>query len=435
MLAGALALAVVQAQERRLATIPEGFSLEGKPMVSPDGATTVPNVQRVRWSADGAHVGYVGLKGETPYAVLDETAYGPYHWVSGPEFGGGRWAFRVGKSVGKDRERWWVLHDGEETDPQDWIGAVVLSPADGEYVAWTQPGARVDSTGAYATGKQTLVTPWKKGAAWEDATSLLDPRFARDGSFVSTLAMKAGTWRVLIADKRGERELGKPGAWIADWDVAADGKAFALAIADPAAPAMGAPPPGLWPGRSKMVIQFGKRTFGAERDNASSPALSPNGKQVAYVATKGGLAGVAIDEGKRASLSHSAVPSLVWRPDGKELACVHCDGGSAQPGLMSVSGEPVWKGGKWGVARVESNGKEAAEGRTWAEIADLTYSADGARLAFAARGDGGWRIVCGALESEAFDEVGEPRFAADGKSIGFGARVERELYWKVLALE
>lgn len=432
----------IQREEGLLATVPAELALEGQPIVSPDGLATVRDLVRIVWSADGSGVGYVGLRGERPVPVIGAELHdGGYAWADGPVFSadGKHWAFRVGKMAGKDRERWWVLLDGKEVGAEDWIGAVALAPSGDSWCAWTQPGARYDSTGAYERGDQVLATPWKKGAKWSDANSLVAPRFSPDGSFVTTLASKAGEWHLLVVDKKGERELGKPHAWILDWDVSADRKSFALLVPDPDSSASDELPPDLppsmLPGGGKPVVVFGKETFGAQREGAGLVTLSPDGKQVAWSFRSKGQSGVAVGAGKDAKPSGERVVAIVWRPDGKELAFVRCDGAREKPGLSSASGEAILEGGTWTVVRRAANGKESPESTTWEEIADLAWSKDGELLAYAAKDAEGWRIVCGEKRSAAFDEVGAPRFALDGKSVGFGARKERELHWKVLSLE
>jgi hypothetical protein len=188
------------------------------------------------------------------------------------------------------------------------------------------------------------------------------------------------------------------------------------------------------PGGSKTVILFGKERLGADRDSASSPALSPDAKHVAWKFRAGGKSGVAVDAGKEARASHDQIIALAWRPDGKELAFVACDGGKAKAGLMGSAGEVLYEGGTWTVVRRAASGKETAEPTTWSEIADLAWSESGT-LAYAAKDAQGWHIVCGTAKSAAFDEVGVPRIAADAKSVGFGARRKRELLWSVLTVE
>jgi dipeptidyl aminopeptidase/acylaminoacyl peptidase len=433
---------VLSLDERLLATIPDGLVLEGKPITSPDGRTTVPNVHRVTWSPDGSAVGFVGLKGETPHAVVGETVHGSYHWIEGPAFSadGQHWAFRVGKRVEKDRERWWVLRDGKEEGAQNWIGSVALAPDGSAAAAWTQPGARIAAGGEYRPGDLVLVSPWRKGAEWDDALALMPPRFGPSGSFLTTLAMQAGTWRLLLVDKKGERELGKPQSWITDWDISDDGKTFVLAVADASGGnGAGAAPPGMPPGMlgpgGKSVVVFGKSTWGREHDDASSPRLSPDGKHVAYRIRAKGRQGVALDAGKDAQPGYDGVVEIVFRPDGKEVGFVACDGCRPVEGLMSLGGSPVLQGGTWRVVARGASGREQPVEGAWAEVRDLTWSRDGKRLAFATRSADGWRVVCGERTSAAFDEVGPPRFAPDGKKLAFGARAGRELHWKVLALE
>lgn len=423
-----------QVEDRPLAVIPDELALEGKSIVSPDGATTVKNSVRIVWSFDGAMVGYVGWRGEAPVPVLGDRTFGPYAWAEGPEFSadGKHWAFRVGKSVGKDRQRWCVLLDGKETAAEDWIGAIALAPSGGGWCAWTQPGARHDLSGAHTRGAQVLVSPWKKGAKWDDANSLVAPRFAPDGSFVTTLALKAGQWRLVLADKKGERELGKPESWIATWDVADDAKSFALAVIDSP---LDMPPPGRSPDSAKSVIVFGKETFGREYDTATHPVLSPDRNHVAWRFAANLKFGVAVDDGKNARANHDGIADVVWRPDGVELAFAAYDGGVPSRGALPGSGGPYLEGGKWSVVRRAMAGKETPDAATWLEVAGVTWSTDSKLLAYAAKDAEGWRIVCGDKRSAAFDEVGPPRIAADGKSIGFGARKARTLHWKVLELE
>jgi hypothetical protein len=43
-------------------------------------------------------------------------------------------------------------------------------------------------------------------------------------------------------------------------------------------------------------------------------------------------------------------------------------------------------------------------------------------------------VVVGDKESELFDEVWSPRFSPDGLNVVFGARVGRQLWWKVMPI-
>jgi hypothetical protein len=426
--------------ERLLARVPDSLALEGKPERSPDGRTTVPNVQPVVWSPDGAAVGFVGLAGERPKPVLLDKVLGDYDYASGPVFSrdGQHSAFRVGKRVGKDRERWWVLLDGKETGVEDWMGEIALAPSGGGYAVWTQPGARIAGDGSYDSGAQVLATPWKHNAKkWEDASSFDAPRFAPDGSFVTAIASKGGQWRLVIADKKGERELGKPQSFLAGYDVSADGKSFALVVLDAAGADPDMPPmPGMQGG--KCVILFGKETLGRDRDNAERPRLSPDGTRLAWVFREKGKHGLALGEDERREARHDWIKCAVFRPDGKEIAFAAGTGGKANEALLDPEGGMQVDGAQWKLVRRPAGGDDKASDASYADILHVTWSPDGKRLAFLAKGADGWRVVCadakGERKSDAFDELGPPRFHSGGKHLAFGARKGRELWWKVMEL-
>jgi hypothetical protein len=421
-------------EERLMARIPAELALEGKPIRSPDGVE-VPVVETVTWSPDGAQVGYVGLQGEVPWPVLGEQKFKAYDYASGPVFGrdGTHFAFRVGKRVGKDRERWWILHDGKETAAQDWIGEFALAPDGASFAAWTQPGAKLEAGGAYAQGPQVLVTPWKAGAKWEDADSLTPPRFAPDGSFVTALASKGGSWRLICADKKGERDLSPPQPFLTGYDVSADGKSFALIVSDMGTDEDAEPPP---PGmeNTKCTIVYGKQTLGRDTDGAGAPRFAPDGKQLAWVFREGALFGIAIGDAKRRKAEHKWIRELEFRPDGKELVFAAGTGGAANPAVIGNDGQPQIDGAEWRVVRRDATGGEKSGSESFRRVVHFAWSRDNSKLAFAGQTKEGWCIVCGDIRSETFDEVGEPHFAADGLHVAFGARRGRELWWKVLTL-
>jgi Tol biopolymer transport system component len=326
------------------------------------------------------------------------------------------------------------LLDGNDTNGEDWNGEIALAPDGSSCAMWTQPGAKLDGDGAYAQGAQVLVTPWKKGAKWEDADALNAPRFAPDGSFVTALASKGGAWRLVIADKKGERELGKPQPMITDYDVTADGQQFALVVlAEKGDDANGMPSlPD--PNGDNTVIVTSEKTYGHGVDEASSPRISPDGKHVAWILRKGTKRGVAVDGGE-GEAKYDWVKGLTYRPDAKELSFAAGTGGKANSALSDPEGGQAVDGATWKIVRRGDSGKETALDGEFDRVANLTWSGDGALLAFAGHGADGWHIVCGSARSEPYDEVGPPRFSADGKQIAFGARSKRELWWKVLSLE
>ena len=71
------------------------------------------------------------------------------------------------------------------------------------------------------------------------------------------------------------------------------------------------------------------------------------------------------------------------------------------------------------------------KGDTWLQVRHVTFGPRGERLAYAVRSEEGWAVVLDGKRSEFFDEVGAPRFSPDGATCVFGARLDRELWWKV----
>jgi hypothetical protein len=55
-------------------------------------------------------------------------------------------------------------------------------------------------------------------------------------------------------------------------------------------------------------------------------------------------------------------------------------------------------------------------------------------VAFCARDEKGWHVVVGEKVSPAYSEVGPPTFSEDGQRVAFGARSDREIWWRVLEL-
>ena len=121
---------------------------------------------------------------------------------------------------------------------------------------------------------------------------------------------------------------------------------------------------------------------------------------------------------------------LAFDPPGEELAFVAVDGGAESKKVPGVI-----QGGSWFVVVRSVVGRaEPREHARFLEVRDLVWDAQGRRLAYAARDESGWRIVCGEARSDAHDEVGTPVFSADGRALGFGSRDGRGLWWRELAL-
>jgi hypothetical protein len=418
-------------EERLMATVPETLELEGPPRTGPDGREW-PNVQPVVWAPDGSRVAYVGMAGEALVPVIGEEQGEPVDLAAAPVFGGAHVAFRVGERKGRAKEEWAVLVDGERVHREDWIGAPAIS-ADGERLAfWTQPGAKIGRDGAYEKGDQVLVLAqlkkdkWKlsKGRKWDDAQSLVPPRFDGDGNAV-TCAQDKGEWTVLRFDGRREKELVEPRSWIAEFALSPIGEEVACVVMDFDPSARDRRQAAKW------AIRVGEAAFGSAFGGVGAPLFSSDGGHLAFKARSGLRMSVAIDREEATGGLHDYVCGLAFRPDGEELAFIAVDeleGRAARPLMAAVEG--MVQGGEWKVLRRGLEGPATKQtGGVYDEVRDLAWSPDGAHLAFRARDGAGWHVVVDGQAGAAFDEVGPPRWSADSAHVAHGARRERELWW------
>lgn len=424
------------AAERLLATIPSELSLEGAPFADPNGKT-VPGVREVVWSADGSRVAYVGLKGNAPHPVFGDQVGERFDYADPPVFSadGAHVAFRVGKRVSKTAETWWVLIDGKLTGKESWIGSIALGPS-GELAYWTQPDAKIGPDGAYSRGAMVLATPWKRGKSWSDAQALRAPVFSADGSMVATLASKNGEWSVLAADKKGERELGSRHRWIESFALRPDGREATLVVFAADAGPAGSDPASAPP---RTILLRGKEELASNRDAAGCPVYSSDGKHVAYKFVAGDKMGIAVDGGGGESAAWDFVSTPIFSPGGEQVAFVGRTGAVVGAWWrVAPEGDRSVEGGRCFVVLQDARGRETWRSEACSDARSLAFDpsdAKGARIAFAARSESGWSIVCGERRLGPFDEVGTPCFAPGGRSITFGARSGRELWQRRLDLE
>ncbi|MDF1800622.1 MAG: hypothetical protein P1V81_15705 [Planctomycetota bacterium] len=429
--------------ERLVATMPAGAALEGTSFLDPNGELFTPR-SPVRWSPDGSQVAYVAYLADGTHPVVGDEVGPAFDYIDPPVFHGNEGAFRVGNREGKDREVWWVWR-GEASikqlgKGQDWIGAIALSPDDGEAVFWTQPGAKVMAGGAYDRSNQVFQSPWKKGKQWSDASSLTAPLFDPDGKRIYTAAMKGSEWFVLTIDKKGEHRAKQGFGMLQDMVLQPDGDGLALVVPD-TSPRRGgssgpSAPPGFGSGGMKSVVQVGKETFGADFDSAGAPAYSADGKHLAYKVKRKGQFGILVDAGDEPVAWHDFVTTPVFGPKGKQLAYAANQGTEVQPWFdMKLSMDRADRTGTEQVVIQDRKGKQVETGEHFQRIEGLTWSPDGELLAFAAQGEEGWRVHAGDKVSDAYDHIGELHFSKDGKRLAFGARTEREFWWRVLELD
>ena len=338
-----------------------------------------------------------------------------------------------------------MLLDGEEVGNEDWIGVVAFRPGSDELCYWTQPGARIGSMGEYTGGDLVLRAGKKKGKKWDDANALQPLAFSSDGTVIASPAKRKGAWHVMHFDKKGERKLGKKDdghGLITSFALSPDGKDVAICCPDPRASSPDMPdlPPGMAPPAGMFgmhpVVVHGKDVHGRDEHGAGQPVFSPNGKHLAYkLKTDDGMT-IGVDGKATALWPDAFVHTPVWSPDSKHFAYAVTEGGTVSPFWeLGPEGDSAIKGGKARLVVSDRRGKDPELGDEFLELGEPVWSADGERVAHAARTEDGWIVVCGEARSPAYDEVGALVFAPNGTTLCFGARTNRELWWRVMEVE
>src|SRR5262245_58524318 len=386
----------------------------------------------IAWSADGRMVAYAAQRGDEYVPVVNSEVGQAFGYVYEPFVAGGHAFFHVARTKDEDEERHWLWIDGKLHGPEDWMGDVAVR-ADGKQACyWTGPGARFGNGGA-GSHKSVLVLASDKGSQWsltrgDDWLECGIVRYSAGGPSACAAAYERNKgWTVLKADKR-EAKLSEPCEGIESFDLSADGTGLAYVRVLASRSSAG----GFPSAADEPQLFFRGKRVGKRHAALSSATVDPAGAHVAYVVARGdGREGrtVAVDEEASPHGSFDFVTELAFDPKGARLAFVGVRGGreSETPGVIV--------GGQWTVVvRGVASSAEPLEHAGFLEVRDLRWDASGERLAYCARDESGWRVVCGETRSEAHTDVGPPVFAADGRSLGFGSRDARELWWRELAL-
>jgi hypothetical protein len=412
-------------EEALLATIPKDVTTVGEPQVAPDG-TVHELILPITFCPNGTQVVYLGMRDGKIHPVFGEKLGDAVDYYSAPLIGpAGDVALRVGRRKGKDREVWHILLGEKKIGPEDWIGSVAMNPAGDRLAYWTQPGAKVQAGGMYSRGSQIFVVAtkdtkgkWrvKKGKKYQDARSLAVPVFSGDGETVVTLAHKSSKWHALTVGSRGE-SLSKAG-YLFLYDVALSGDGKKLAFS------------------SKDKVYCGSQEYGKGFDRVGMPVFSADGKRLVCKVLTGEKMGLAIN-GKAL---YQPTFDYLFRPAfsaaGDQLAYAVNTGGEVFSDFkLHSDGDHNLKGGKCAVVRHAAQGKIKPEpGATYDKIANITFSPDGKHLAYVAKKADGWTLVIDGEEGPLFDLIGPPQFSDDSQNVAHGARISKELWWKVRQL-
>ncbi len=322
----------VSFDEKVLATIPEGVAAKD-----------------VTFFKDGRQVAYRAIANGKMYVVVNGAKQPEYATVAeGLQFSpSGKIAYRA-----TNGSQWFVVVGGQPGPACQAVGVPVFSH-DGSKFAYE--GTR----GLGGRNDSTACTVYVNGAKEGDWAATGKPFFSGDGSTVahSVRIGKAGTATV----------------------------AFRTAEA--------------------MVIA-GKS--GTEYDQVSNPYFAPKGKMMAFK-FRNEYTWTMVVDGKSQD-SSSDIGDAVFSPDGKNIA---------------------YFSGERGKYTVVVNGKK---GPTYPQVSELIWSPDNKTLAFIVRDatKGGEYIVLGDRKSEVYGRVYPPVFSADGAHVAFGARGTNGKYMVVL---
>jgi len=377
----------VSLEEKLLATIPEGLQFKPNCQIGHERR------QDAVFRHDGRGVAYPARRGDKAFIMFGDSKGPDLAKCFSPMFSsdGRSWAYWAST----DKEAYIHSNLGllELGAGYESLGVPVVSP-DGRMIAYT----------AGNRNKRFVIAGGKKfGEQFE--TVLSDPQFSPDGSKIGysiqvtsddgrvretiavgneiLLGMSAGFERIkhLVFSPTGDRVV-----LVAEKDL---------------------------PLCREFIVMDGKD--GPVCRQIDRPVFSPDGKKLAYAAAETGR--WRILQGNTRSEEFHAVGGLTFSPDGAELS-YWAKEGTDSPAIVIKGG---WK-------------SKGYPDIIWGP----TYSPDGRKITFAVgrRHSDQWKefVVVGDKDSELFDEVWSPRFSPDGRNVVFGARVGRELWWKVMPI-
>lgn len=145
-----------------------------------------------------------------------------------------------------------------------------------------------------------------------------------------------------------------------------------------------------------------KSTEGQLYDSISNLTFSKDGTALAYVAEKGEVSYLVLNNREEQLPKAMLVADPVIRPD-KQGAIV----------IMATTEK---------VFLHQAFSDPGTKGKMYELIENLVYNKDGSRYAYAAMKDKKWRIVVNGTEGPAFERVVDPLFSPDGKQLVYRAR-------------
>jgi len=171
-----------------------------------------------------------------------------------------------------------------------------------------------------------------------------------------------------------------------------------------------------------------KRVVGEEHDSAGAPCFAPGGA-LAFKALEGGKMGVVVGD-RKGPFEFDVVGHPVFSADGRRVAYAAATGAQVDAfTALSSYADQMAQGGRWCLV---VDGKRGPE---FDRVDAPVFAPDGKVVACRVRRGKKSLILVGEKAGGELDDVGPPAFAPDGKRVVFGARIGRELWWKVVPVE
>jgi Tol biopolymer transport system component len=365
----------------------------------------------VSYTRDGSHYAYTAKRGGKSFIVFDGTEGEPFDQVADPDLA------VTGRSLAyaaKSGESAFILFNGRrlENEAYELIRPPDLSP-DGRRVAYE----------AKKKGRWHYVIDGKEGPAFDE---LAEGYYSRDGRSFAYAGRRGSKW-VFVRDGWESREYDEVGVY----PEAADADLFTARET----------------GRAFIVFR-GKE--GLKYDKVGWPAVSADGKRIAYGAVRGDKSFVVLE--KREGQSYDTVGRPVFSPDGREIAYDAVEGQrflmirndreladyNAMPGpvFSPAGGKLAYKAVNRDASR-EFAVEEGLKGKDYDDVGLLAWSPNGRHLAYAAREGDKEFIVVDGREGLPCEKVLSlvPRFSDDGKFVGANVLKGREIRWVVMSAE
>jgi hypothetical protein len=359
----------------------------------------------LQYTRDGTHYAYRAKKAFKDLIVFDGTDGEAYDQVTDPVLS--ITGHSVAYAAKKGDQAYVIFNDKEGRKDYDLVGPPILSP-DGKRVAYP----------AKQGGKWFYVVDGSEGKPYDEVGY---GYFSGDAKNFAYEARRTWKW-VIVIDGKESPEYDEVGLY----PETPDSAVFTAK-------------------NSKKECAVVRGEPGPEYEHVGWPAVSGNGKHIAYDAQRNGRGLVVVDgrEGK----TYDSVGRPVFSPDGKEVAYDVVDGkqffmvrNDRELRDFVALPNPVFNpGGKLAYSALTHDAskqfvvEEGAKGKEYDKMGLLVWSRDGRHLAYSAReGDKEFLVVDG-KEGKPYDRILNlaPRFSGDGKFVGANAMKGQEVWWIV----